>query len=369
MARAERVQNPKNVVVGAEPDATKIVAGGEGYNVRFMTAMNWYSIDGNKADARKFIREYIKKNRPADLKDFDKVSDKEIRPTYGWVARIISKGAKLSDFHIESFNHYILSILKTVSTPVATTKTVINFNKPSIQTAMNEKISAYIGTLEGHYDEFISNGTEFSLEADMKAKEIPQQYVTGVQEWAKRKLREWIEITEGKDAQLNEAFAHYSKKSRKEVANFFGQMVKDCESYGSFKKANRKPRTVKQKTPAQQIKGLKYKTKDDELQITSVNPMDIVGASTAYFYNTKTKKLVVYKTESESGLQVKGSSIQNYEPNLSSQKTLRKPADSLKELCEAGKVQLRKFMDTLSTKASKVNGRINAEMIIVRVIK
>ena len=108
MARKEKVANPKTAVVGDEPDAAKVVAGTDRYNTNFIIAMNWYTFDGTKADARKFIREYIKKNRPADLKDFDKVSDKEIRTTFGWIARILSRGAKLSDHHVETFNNYIL---------------------------------------------------------------------------------------------------------------------------------------------------------------------------------------------------------------------------------------------------------------------
>lgn len=367
MARAEKVANPKTAVVGAEPDASKIVAGSEGYSTKFITAMNWYSIDGNKADARKFIREYIKKNRPADLKDFDKVSDKEIRPTYGWIARLLSRGSTLSDFHVDNFNHYLLTILKP-ATPVVQ-KTVIVSNKPSIQDAMNEKISAYIGTLEGAYDDYITDGTEFSLEADMKAKEIPQAYVAKIDEWAKRKLREWIEITEGKDSQLNEAFSHYTKVSKKNVAKFFAAMIQDCEKYGAFKKANRKPRTVRQKTPAQQVKNLKYKTRDDELNISSVNPMDIIGASAVWLFNTKNRKLSVYRTESGQGLQIKGSSLQNYDPEVSEVKTLRKPAEQLQELLNAGKVQLRKFMEAIKTKGGEVNGRVNLEMLIIRIIK
>lgn len=368
MARAERVANPKNVVVGAEPDATKIVAGVEGYGVKFISAMNWYSIDGNKADARKFIREYIKKNRSADLKDFDKVSDKEIRPTYGWIARILSKGAKLSDYHVENFNNYLFTILKTVNAPVIQ-KTVMVSNKPSIQDSMNEKISAYIGTLEGAFDDFISEGTEFSLEADMKAKEIPQAYVSKIEEWAKSKLREWIEIVEGKDAQLNEAYSHYSKASKKNVAKFFASMIQDCEKYGAFKKANRKPRAIKPKTPAQQVKGLKYKTKDEELNISSINPMDIVGASAVWLFNTKNRKLMVYRTDSGQGIQVKGSALQNYDPEVSETKTLRKPVEQLQELLNAGKVQLRKFMEGIKTKGGDVNGRVNSEMLIVRVVR
>lgn len=368
MARAEKVANPKTAVVGAEPDATKIVAGGEGYGVKFITAMNWYSIDGNKADARKFLREYIKKNRPADLKDFDKVPDKEIRPTYGWIARILSKGATLSNYHVENFNNYILSILKPITAPVVQ-KTVIVSNRVSIQDAMNEKIANYIGTLEGAYDDYITDGTEFSLEADMKSKEIPQAYVTKIEEWAKNKLREWNEIVEGKDTQLNEAFSHYTKTSKKDVAKFFASMIQDCEKYGAFKKANRKPRTTRQKTPAQQIKNLKYKTKDDELNISSVNPMDIVGASAVWLFNTKNRKLSVYRTDSGQGIQVKGSALQNYDPEISETKTLRKPAEQIKELIGAGKVQLRKFMDTIKTKGGEVNGRVNADMVIVRVTK
>jgi len=368
MARAEKVANPKTAVVGAEPDATKIVAGTEGYGVKFITAMNWYSIDGNKADARKYLREYIKKNRPADLKDFDKVPDKEIRPTYGWVARILSKGATLSNHHAETFNHYLLTILNPVVAPVVQ-KTVIVTNRVSIQDAMNEKIANYIGTLEGAYDDYITDGTEFSLEADMKAKEIPQAYVPKIDEWAKRRLREWIEITEGKDAQLNEAYSHYSKSSRKDVAKFFAAMVQDCEKYGAFKKANRKPRTIKQKTPAQQVKGLKYKTKDEELSISSVSPMDIVGASAVWLFNTKNRKLSVYRTDSGQGIQVKGSALQNYDPEVSETKTLRKPAEQLQELLNAGKVQLRKFMEGIKTKGGDVNGRVNTEMLIVRVVK
>jgi len=368
MARAEKVANPKNVVVGAEPDATKIVAGTEGYAVKFINAMNWYSIDGNKADARKFIREYIRKNRAEDLKDFDKISDKEIRPTYGWIARILTKGAKLSDYHIENFNNYILTILESITAPVVQ-KTVIVSNKPSIQDAMNEKISNYIGTLEGAYDDYICDGTEFSLEADMKAKEIPQAYVSKIEEWAKNKLREWITVVEAKDSQINEAYGHYNKTARKDVAKFFATMVQDCNKYGAFKKANRKPRTTKPKTPAQQVKNLKFKTKDDELNLSSVSPMDIVGASAVWLYNTKNRKLSVYRTESGQGIQIKGSALQNYDPEMSEIKTLRKPAEQLRELLNAGKVQLRKFMENIRTKGGDVNGRMSSDILIVRVTK
>ena len=51
------------------------------------------------------------------------------------------------------------------------------------------------------------------------------------------------------------------------------------------------------------------------------------------------------------------------------QKTLRKPADQLKDLMGSTKVQLRKYMDSVNSKASPANGRMNADTLILRVIK
>jgi hypothetical protein len=368
MTGVKRIANLKTSFLGAEPDATKIIDGLQNYVMKFIGAMNWYSFDGSKSDARKFLREYIKKNRYTDLKDFDKVSDKEIILTYGWVARIIDRGAKLSDEHVKKFNNYISTMLKTVSTSVSTEHSIVS-SKVSIQDTMNERITNYIGSLEGVYDDYIINGTEFSLEADMKSKEIPQVYITRIEEWAKNKLREWIEIIEGKDSQLNEAYAHHSNASKNKVAKFFVSMIKDCEKYGAFKKANRKSRISKPKTPAQQVKRLKYKIKDDVLNIDSINPIDIVGASAVWLFNTKNRKLTVYRTDSGQGIQIKGSALQNYDPEVSETKTLRKPVEQLKELINVGKVQLRKFMDNIKTKSGNVNGRVNVEMLIVRVVR
>ena len=84
---------------------------------------------------------------------------------------------------------------------------------------------------------------------------------------------------------------------------------------------------------------------------------------------SKTKKLSVYKTESSAGIQVKGTTLQNYEPELSCTKTLRKPVETLAALSKAGKVQLRKFIDELSTKPQEVNGRVNTDMLIIRTVK
>jgi hypothetical protein len=66
-------------------------------------------------------------------------------------------------------------------------------------------------------------------------------------------------------------------------------------------------------------------------------------------------------------LSVKGTSIINFNENLSICKTLRKPEEKLKEFKAAGKVQLRKFLDDINATDTKMNGRLNEETILLKV--
>jgi hypothetical protein len=66
-------------------------------------------------------------------------------------------------------------------------------------------------------------------------------------------------------------------------------------------------------------------------------------------------------------LGIKGTSIINYDEIKSVQKTLRKPEDQIKEFKAAGKVQLRKFLDDIKAVDIKLNGRINEEVVLLKV--
>jgi hypothetical protein len=66
-------------------------------------------------------------------------------------------------------------------------------------------------------------------------------------------------------------------------------------------------------------------------------------------------------------LAVKGTSIINFDENKSVCKTLRKPADQLKEFKSAGKVALRKFLEDINAVDTKMNGRLNEDIILLKV--
>jgi len=176
-------------------------------------------------------------------------------------------------------------------------------------------------------------------------------------------------VLESKCPQLNEGYSNFTKRKLREFAKFIAEIIKTVEKYADYRKANRKPRQTKPKSPAQQTKNLKYLVKSEELGISSVMPVEIVGAQAVWLYNTKTRKLSNYSTDSALGLTIKGQTIQNYDPEISRQKTCKKPAEQLKNLLSAGKVVLKKFLDGINTKAENVNGRINSQTLLIRVIK
>jgi hypothetical protein len=132
-------------------------------------------------------------------------------------------------------------------------------------------------------------------------------------------------------------------------------------------KINRKPRAKKVVPADKLIAKLKYKKSDEPLKLVSINPADIIGSKELWVYNTKTRKLGKYVASEYQELSVKGASITGFSEMLSIQKTLRKPVDQLKDFKAAGKVQLRKFLDDIKATDTKMNGRINEEIMLLKV--
>ena len=106
---------------------------------------------------------------------------------------------------------------------------------------------------------------------------------------------------------------------------------------------------------------------NEPLKLVSINPTDIINSKELWVYNTKTRKLGRYVANEYQDLAVKGTSILNFNENASVQKTLRKPEEKLKEFKAAGKVQLRKFLDSINATDTKMNGRLNEDTILLKV--
>jgi fumarate hydratase class II len=87
-------------------------------------------------------------------------------------------------------------------------------------------------------------------------------------------------------------------------------------------------------------------------------------------HNIRTRKIGCYIAAADAGqLAIKGSGLIGYNEAASISKTLRKPEQQLADFAKSNKIQLRKYMDGIRTTSSKLNGRINADTLLLRVTR
>jgi hypothetical protein len=178
-------------------------------------------------------------------------------------------------------------------------------------------------------------------------------------------------------AQLKEGYDHRSKKQMALLLKALEKIMTSCDMVIESAKATRRPRKAKVYSAEKLVQKLKFKKQDDKFGLVSINPADIIYANELWVFNTKTRKIGKYVAKDPdpqkmqrpgSGLQVKGTTIIGFLEEESIQKTMRKPAEQLKEFKNAGKVALRKYMDDIKTTDTKLNGRINAETVLLKVV-
>lgn len=374
---ATKREHDASKVLLSEPLVSKLDPTADNYVITLTRINNWYSTDKTRSDAYKYFTQYVKHNMPSSSKIFAEVDEKDVHMTYGWMARMLLQGANIRKDHLDGFNKELNRLLllgqgrlTQKKIPVVTSAPVTaTVKRPSIQDAIKEKAAETIGEIEALFDDFCNEDKDINLYNYLKGNQIPGPYVSDIKEWAEKKLAHFEEVVDSKDSQIVEGYSNFNKRKLKAIAKLFEAMVADCDKYGQFKKANRKPRAVKEKPAIAQIKSLKYKQKDEELGLVSAKALDLVGAEQVWLFNTKTRKISVYTSESTQGMTVKGTALQNWSPEKSNQKTLRKPAEQIKEMMSLGKVKLRTFMDTIKSKDQAVNGRINIDTIILRIMR
>ena len=283
------------------------------------------------------------------------------------------QGMPLRDQHVE----YILDAVKRVlllkaddDEDVVKKETKPEVKIVTIQDRMNEVAKKHILYFEILEDALFAGET-----VDAKAYEylvknlVPQALIGKIQAVFEPRYNEVKEARKGQDAQLKEGYSHYKAADFKRCEAFYDKLFQDLAAYNQTKRATKKAAVRKPPQKEKIVKSLKYLKQDTALKIVSVNPVDIVGAEVLWVYNVKNRKIGRYVAEAMGGvLGVKGTTITGYDANKSTQKTLRKPEEQIKTFLASTKVELRKYIENIKTTEIKLNGRINADTILLKVI-
>jgi hypothetical protein len=240
--------------------------------------------------------------------------------------------------------------------------------KPTIQDRLSEKTNEIIGLLEGHFDEVCSSSLAFKHYDFLVENNVIQSQLNKYEEVYGQRQTELAAAQAGEDEQLTEGYANFKAADFKRIQNWIQQLLQAIEQYRGVKKATKKARIKRAPNKEKLVARLKYLKEEKTLKLVSINPVDVIGSQELWVYNAKTRKLGRYIAASHTELAVKGTTIINYDEQKSVSKTLRKPEIQLAEFMKSTKVQLRKYLDGVKATETLLNGRINAEVMLLRVV-
>jgi hypothetical protein len=367
--REKRIAFADEKYTGPEPEWTEESKDWEPekFDSKLRKSFNYYNYHYSQKDCKKYVVEWAQESKIFDkteLKAFIRSSDRAINMTACGLIMAKRQGMPLKERHIEFLTQSIRTAIESAEPEV---EEVIKSPeqvavKPTIQDRMNEKTAELIGELEGDYDDVAS--VKFY---DWFTKNNVIQSQLGKYETLFTKRKDELELAQGKkDEQLKEAYSHYKTADFKKRIAWLTELLAAVEQYRGVKKAVKKARVKKAPSKEKVVAKLKYSKTDATLKIVSINPADIIGASTLWIYNTKTRKLGKYVAAAYQVLGIKGTTITGFDTDKSISKTLRKPEDKLKEFAKSGKVQLRKFLEDIKATETKMNGRINTDIVLLK---
>lgn len=331
-------------------------------------ALGYYSVHTGAKEQKLFTIEFFSKKEPKIAKQLKKLPDYKFS-TFGSLCRLMTNEQtelKQLSSYSPFFTNKLKELLDDAKKYVEEVEIVkAPTNVISIQERIEEKAREHAGEFEGAIDEWvITRGkSNFSAKNYLLANEVSAPIAKRIGELFVGTAQEIREALEGDDEQLVEGYSYLTRRELKKFAEFIENMIADCQQQVQTAKANRAPRKRKAQPPSKIVAKMKYMKDFAEFNLKSIKPETIVGSSEVWVYNTKYRKVTVYKAINDV-LTVKGTTIIGFDIKESKTLMLRKPDVFFKGLT-LGKRPLNNAMKTLTTKPSVPNGRVNEECILL----
>jgi hypothetical protein len=351
----------------------------------FHSAMGYYRLEFSGKDLKPAVIKWMTTIgcTKEDIAAFKKTKDNRCNVTMGAIASCLLRGMPTvrADFNkgrdtAAWLRAEIVQIVEQGKDDIdedAVVEVKPTVVQPSIQDRVREAAYRMTEEIEDALEGFQKDPENFDPKAFkmlnlLKGKEVKAAHARIIKGFYSRDLAELEELASGNaDEQLREGYSHRSRKQIKNLITFYQEIMSACDMLAQEAKVNRAPRKTKAVPKEKLVAKLKYMKSNEPLKLVSINPTDIIGAGELWIFNTKTRKLGKYVAKEFNVLGIKGTTITNFDEFKSIQKTIRKPEEKLKEFKAAGKVQLRKFLEDINATDTKMNGRINEEIILLKI--
>lgn len=293
--------------------------------------LNWYNACKETDDAKQYVLDMF----PDRAKEISKVDPFELR-SMGWTFRMVSRG-----FHIDS--EIIEKLKKQLDTLIE------KATKPKEEDVVSE----------AKLDDYRANTTENFL-TDVKEMLEHKFDISYIKKYVVSQIN-WLKSKD--TAGAKKALDRYYRFAEKHplLANLENAKPEVVRK-------PRKPRKKKIKSPEVIAKSFNYKEDDTTLGLKSLKPTAIIGVMEVWTYNTE-KRLLTRYVSKDKPLEIKGTTILNYDEKLSGTKKVRKPEVILPMLMSQTKVGTRKVFESIKAVASEPSSRTSKETLILKVYK
>ena len=348
---------------------------------KFGSALNFYNYYLNRDDYIPIIQEYMVRNH-YDAKDISAIKHmpKTIGSiiTTGKLARMYNRG--MPDWnkdYKEQLNNGIHSVLSVCHEMKRRKKSEAKKDdgpkKPNVHEIVKEKVrTKVLCELEEMLDDWTENTKpqvkKFPIAMVLRGENIPISATGDVKDWLTKQRDEYKEAFDKTCPQMVEGYSYLGKPALRNRIKALDELLNELVLYKSSKASSRKPRVKKPKSAIKQVQRLKYLSESKDHAIVSCDPTRIIGANTFFAFNTKYRRLTVFKARNRDGFVISGSTIKEFDEDTSFAITLRKPNDYLPTIASKTEKQIEKALKELKTKRKSANGRINQDTILIRAL-
>lgn len=310
-------------------------------------ALNWYNYMVDADIKKDWVIEYCMQHNKHIVPKIKRIHESALQQI-GTFIRITQLGGNIKDCNIDELisvcvdKHYV-------------DRDDITPQRNTTKDKLNNILCVLETYIDGKYTDVSLTFNEYNVKTDI-ARLIKQQFMPVI-----------AELTDAlSDDKLAEYFGEAPKVTLKMLLRKYSDIILQCDLILNNAKLTRVPRKIKVHSKTKLVSKVKYKTKLDDMNIISINPIKLLDSSAIWLYNSKTKMLQKY-ISSDKGMSVKGTTITGFSKTLSEAKRVRKPDVVLDQLRSTTLKRADGIFNKLTTKVSTPTGRINVDTIILRV--
>jgi len=348
----------------------------------FNAVKDYFHINVDKKDCINQVKTWVKKNFPQPSKYI--LANPEWKFTYThhaatafWYNNELNKTYE-SETAAEFLNHLFDKTIPLIEEG----KVILNDKKKELKEKSNvitlspqEKLKRKINNtimqeLLELEDQWIDgDDTTINIYDRFKFHGLTNTAISYVKPWIEGWLLDYEDAYHKRCDQAVEGYSHLKRSTLNYRIKACKAMLEDLERIRSATKASRNVKVKGIKAVDKQVAKMQYKKEDNDFKIVSINPIQIPTKTRLYTFNTKSKMVTEYVTDSTNGFEISGSTIKNFTKGLSRTVCLRKPLDFLPSFLTRTTKQIDDLWRLhITTKTKVPNGRINKDTILLRVL-